>query len=63
MDIGAPELIVVALVVMLLFGANKLPDFARGAGRALRIFKAETKGLKASDETTDLSDGSGPTVE
>jgi sec-independent protein translocase protein TatA len=60
MDIGAPELIVVALVVMLLFGANKLPEFARGAGRALRIFKAETKGPAASDETTESSDGPDP---
>ena len=35
---------------MLLFGASKLPELARGSGRALRIFKAETKGLMDDDE-------------
>ena len=49
-DIGAPEIILVLIVVMLLFGAKKLPDLARGSGRALRIFKAETKGLLDDDE-------------
>jgi len=37
-------------VVVLLFGAKKLPELARGSGRALRIFKAETKGLIDDDE-------------
>ena len=43
--LGTPELILILAVVVLLFGASKLPDLARGSGRALRIFKAETKGL------------------
>ena len=43
--IGAPEIILILLVLVLLFGAKKLPELARGSGRALRIFKAETKGL------------------
>ena len=43
--IGAPEIILILAVVVLLFGAKKLPELARGSGRALRIFKAETKGL------------------
>lgn len=41
---GWEWLIIVALV-LLLFGAKRLPDTARGLGRSLRIFKAETKGL------------------
>jgi sec-independent protein translocase protein TatA len=44
-QIGAPEIILILLVLVLLFGARKLPELARGSGRALRIFKAETKGL------------------
>ena len=44
-QIGAPEIILILSVVVLLFGAKKLPELARGSGRALRIFKAETKGL------------------
>jgi sec-independent protein translocase protein TatA len=43
--IGPPEIILILLVLVLLFGAKKLPELARGSGRALRIFKAETKGL------------------
>ncbi|MFC5177008.1 twin-arginine translocase TatA/TatE family subunit [Nocardioides taihuensis] len=48
---GAEWLVILAIVV-LVFGAAKLPDLARGTGQALRIFKAETKGLKDDDDTT-----------
>ena len=49
-DIGAPELLIVLAIVVLIFGASKLPELARGSGRALRIFKAETKGLVDDDD-------------
>ena len=48
--IGPPEVILIILVVLLLFGGRKLPEVARGTGRALRIFKAETKGLMDDDD-------------
>jgi sec-independent protein translocase protein TatA len=47
--IGWPEIILILAVVLLLFGAKRLPDTARGLGRSLRIFKAETKGLTDDD--------------
>jgi sec-independent protein translocase protein TatA len=47
--LGTTEIIIIALVIVLLFGAKKLPDAARGIGRSLRIFKAETKGLRDDD--------------
>ena len=47
---GGWELVLVVLVILLLFGAKKLPELARGSGRALRIFKAETKGLVDGDD-------------
>ena len=50
---GGWELIVILAVVVLLFGAKKLPEFARGTGQALRIFKAETKGLRDGDDEKD----------
>lgn len=50
--LGTPELLIILAVVILLFGASKLPELARGSGRALRIFKAETKGL--TDDEDDL---------
>ena len=37
------------LNIILIFGASKLPELARGSGQALRIFKAETKGLRDDD--------------
>lgn len=51
--IGMPqgaEWLVILAIVILVFGAAKLPDLARGTGQALRIFKAETKGLRDDDE-------------
>lgn len=51
-DLGAPELLIILAIVILVFGASKLPELARGSGRALRIFKAETKGLNDDDEET-----------
>jgi sec-independent protein translocase protein TatA len=41
---------IIALVAVVLFGGKRLPDAARGIGRSLRIFKAETKGLLTDDE-------------
>ncbi len=49
-NIGPLEITLILLVLVLLFGAKKLPELARGSGRALRIFKAETKGLIDDDE-------------
>jgi sec-independent protein translocase protein TatA len=51
--VGMPqgfEWVIILIVLVLLFGAKKLPELARGSGRALRIFKAETKGLVDDDE-------------
>ena len=48
--LGPQELIIIAVVLVLLFGAKKLPELARGSGQALRIFKAETKALGEDDD-------------
>jgi len=52
-DLGTPELLIILAIVVLVFGASKLPELARGSGRALRIFKAETKGLMDDDDDND----------
>jgi sec-independent protein translocase protein TatA len=52
--LGPTELIIILAVIVLLFGAAKLPELARGSGRALRIFKAETKGLMDDDDDDDV---------
>ena len=50
--LGPGEIALILAVLVLLFGASKLPELARGSGRALRIFKAETKGLMDDDDDT-----------
>ncbi len=68
--LGPTEAIIIVLVLLLLFGGRKLPEVARGTGRALRIFKAETKGLMDDDDDSDttvttrtnLPPGTGATV-
>jgi sec-independent protein translocase protein TatA len=60
-NLGPTEIILILLVLVLLFGAKKLPELARGSGRALRIFKAETKGLMDDDDETATSRGADPT--
>lgn len=47
------HLLILAAVVLVLFGAKKLPDSARSLGRAMRIFKAETSGLRDGDKGED----------
>jgi sec-independent protein translocase protein TatA len=47
------------LVVILLFGAKRLPDSARALGRSLRIFKSEVKELNKDDRKTDEEGKSG----
>jgi sec-independent protein translocase protein TatA len=60
-NLGPTELILIVLVIVLLFGASKLPELARGSGRALRIFKAETKGLMDDDKEDETNVSSAPT--
>jgi sec-independent protein translocase protein TatA len=59
-NIGAPEIMLILLLVVLLFGAKKLPDTARGLGRSLRIFKAETRGLRDDDDEPAPADEPAP---
>ena len=46
-NLGAPELIIIALVVLLLFGATRLPKLGRSMGEGISGFK---KGLKEGDD-------------
>jgi sec-independent protein translocase protein TatA len=46
-NIGAPELIILALVVLLLFGGKKIPELMGGLGKGVRSFK---KGMNEIEE-------------
>jgi sec-independent protein translocase protein TatA len=47
-NIGTPELIVIAAIVVLLFGGKKIPEFIKGIGQAVKEFK---KGAEGNSET------------
>lgn len=47
---GYTEIIIIALVILLLFGGKKLPELARGMAKGLRLFKDELKGVKSDVE-------------
>ncbi|MFI7672513.1 Sec-independent protein translocase subunit TatA [Actinophytocola sp. NPDC049390] len=47
---GVPELLIIAGVIILLFGARKLPEMARSLGKSAKAFKEETKGMRGEDD-------------
>jgi sec-independent protein translocase protein TatA len=49
-DIGWVEILIIAVVILILFGSKKMPDAARSLGRSLRILKSEVKGLHDDDD-------------
>lgn len=50
--IGSMEIIVILLVVLILFGGKKLPEFAKSLGKGIREFKKATQGM---DEEIDIT--------
>ena len=51
--LGHWEIVFIVLVILLLFGARKLPELARGLGRGLRLFRREVKGIQNDVEGGD----------
>jgi sec-independent protein translocase protein TatA len=51
--LGMPELIVILVIVLVIFGANRLPQLGEGLGKAIKGFK---KGISDSNESTKDSD-------
>ncbi|MFD7895192.1 Sec-independent protein translocase subunit TatA [Streptomyces sp. NPDC059568] len=45
------EIVLIIVVILLLFGAKKLPDMARSLGKSARILKSEAKAMKKDDDT------------
>ena len=48
LGLGVPELIIILIIIVFLFGANRLPDLATGIGKSIRNFKEAS-----NDETPD----------
>ena len=51
--LGTPELLLIMLGILLLFGAKKLPDLAKGLGRGIKDFKKEVSSIH--DETEQIN--------
>lgn len=49
---GGYEWLIIVAVLLLLFGAKKLPEMARSVGQSARVFKGEMKGLKDDEAKT-----------
>jgi sec-independent protein translocase protein TatA len=45
-SLGGPEIFVIIFAILLLFGAKKIPELARGLGKGIREFKDATKEIK-----------------
>ncbi|PQJ79947.1 Sec-independent protein translocase subunit TatA/TatB [Polaribacter porphyrae] len=45
-NIGAPEILVILIIVVMVFGADKIPDVARGLGKGMRQIKDATNDIK-----------------
>ncbi len=56
--IGGSEIVFVFLIILLLFGAKRIPEFAKMMGKGMREFKKATEDIKReiNDETKSLSD-------
>ena len=52
-NLGATEIILIAFVVLLLFGGKKIPELMRGLGKGMREFKESVKDVKSDLEKTD----------
>jgi sec-independent protein translocase protein TatA len=56
MGLGTTELIVILVVVLLLFGGRKIPEFMKGLGKGIREFKSESKGEGSNAGTPEKKD-------
>jgi sec-independent protein translocase protein TatA len=56
------HLLVLAIVIIVLFGSKKLPDTARAFGKSMRILKSEAKAMKDESATPEAKEAGEPTV-
>ena len=55
-NIGAGELLIIVLVILILFGAKKIPELAQGIGKGMREFKKALSDVQDDIKISDKSD-------
>lgn len=62
-QIGAREIVLLLIIVLVVFGSKRLPDIARSLGKSMRILKSETAAMKAESraDTAEPSTAGAPT--
>ncbi|MDR1883928.1 MAG: twin-arginine translocase TatA/TatE family subunit [Prevotella sp.] len=54
-NIGTPEIIIIAIIVLLLFGGRKIPELMKGIGKGIKNFKEGVKGIEDDIEGSGAS--------
>lgn len=58
--LGASEILIIALVVLLFFGGKKIPEMMKGLGKGVRSFKDGMKEVDSEQKEPDKADNDGP---
>lgn len=53
MRLGVPELVIILIIVILIFGASRLPELGKGLGRGIKNFKEANRGGDAGEDKPD----------
>ena len=52
--IGMPELIIILVIILIIFGAGKLPEIGAGMGKAIKNFKSATNEIEKKDQGPEV---------
>ena len=63
MGIGFPELMVILIIIMIIFGAGKLPEIGSAFGRSIKNFKSSMKEAQEGDEVASVEEGEQGAIE
>ncbi len=63
MGIGFPELMIILVIIMIIFGAGKLPEIGSAFGRSIKNFKSSMKEAQEEEETAAVAEGQQGAIE
>ena len=63
MGIGFPELMIILVIIMIIFGAGKLPEIGSAFGRSIKNFKSSMKEAQEQDESDQIEEGQQASIE